>query len=570
MAAPERPAMEIKGEQHTVGELFSERFAFAVPPYQRQYVWKPEHAEELLDDLLQSLGEGNLPVEHMDPYFLGSIVLIRQDRQEFEIVDGQQRLVTLTILLAVLRELIPAAYRESITNRLLEPADPLRNIPARYRLRLKAHDADFFRVYIQSEGGIRRLRDQPHDDPSEGQRNMIANAMAYLKSLENLPEERCLRLAQFVMQRCLLVVISTPALESAYRVFTVMNDRGVDLTPADILKAEIIGPIPSHERDDYTARWERVEETLGSGGLSELLSHIRTIYASGVKADNLDTFRKQIMAHFGDSRRLIDDALVPYGSAYAIILHQTYEHTDINAELACEVNDKLRWLAQVGNHDWVPPALVYLKRYHDQPARLLSFLTALERLAASFAICQQYAHRRQPRYSRVLGAIERGANLADAASPIQLTQAEREATLLALDGDLYLMPPTPRNYVLKRLDRFLADGAATYDTRKFTVEHVLPRNPKPGSEWTQWFPTPQLRAKWVHRLGNLVLLTRDKNSDASNYDFARKKKTYFTSYNGVTPYALTTQVLKEEVWTPEVVERRQRELIGKLRELWRL
>jgi hypothetical protein len=267
-------------------------------------------------------------------------------------------------------------------------------------------------------------------------------------------------------------------------------------------------------------------------------------------------------------RLLIDDVIVPYGAAFSLLLNpeQDLPEPGLNAE----ARELLHWLRQLGNHDWVPPALVYLVRYHDQSPRLVRFLTELERLAAYFAVCQQYGHRRQPRYLLVLKAIEHGENLGDPDSPIQLNRAEREAFLAALDGELYRMQPTPRNYVLRRLDSWLAEAAARYDQRKLTVEHVLPRNPKAGSEWTRAFATAQERNRWVHKLGNLALLTRDKNENASNYDFATKKRIYFASHGGVTPYALTTRVLREEVWTPEVVERNQRELTGLLRERWRL
>ncbi len=129
-----------------------------------------------------------------------------------------------------------------------------------------------------------------------------------------------------------------------------------------------------------------------------------------------------------------------------------------------------------------------------------------------------------------------------------------------LNGDCYLMPATPRNYVLRRLDSSLAGTGAVYERRIMTVEHVLPRYPEAGSEWARWYPTAEIHAKWLHRLGNLVLLTRYKNAAASNYDCAKKKTTYFAGRGGVSPFALTTQVLHEREWTPEVVERRQTEL----------
>jgi uncharacterized protein with ParB-like and HNH nuclease domain len=169
--------VEIRGEQYPVGDIFGDKFAFFVPPYQRPYAWTVEHAGELLDDLLAFLGSTDEPVEELNPYFLGSIVLIKGDRPEAQIVDGQQRLITLTILLAVLRQLVPEQYRRSVTRRLYEPADPLNNIPARYRIRPKDRDAQFFRDYVQSEGGIVRLREQLQPGLSDSQRNMRENSI---------------------------------------------------------------------------------------------------------------------------------------------------------------------------------------------------------------------------------------------------------------------------------------------------------------------------------------------------------------------------------------------------------
>jgi hypothetical protein len=84
-----------------------------------------------------------------------------------------------------------------------------------------------------------------------------------------------------------------------------------------------------------------------------------------------------------------------------------------------------------------------------------------------------------------------------------------------------------------------------------------------------WFPSPDTRATVVHTLGNLALLTRKKNSAASNFDFSRKKAAYFT-HGGVSPFALTTQVLQHVMWTPAIVADRQENLLSKLEQHWRL
>ena len=112
-----------------------------------------------------------------------------------------------------------------------------------------------------------------------------------------------------------------------------------------------------------------------------------------------------------------------------------------------------------------------------------------------------------------------------------------------------------------RLDALLSGGGASYDYETITVEHVLPQQPREGSDWVRWFLDAKERIRWVHRLGNLALLTRKKNSAASNYDFSTKKSAYF-SRGGVSPFVLTTQVLNHGEWTPKVVADRQSELLG--------
>ena len=109
----------------------------------------------------------------------------------------------------------------------------------------------------------------------------------------------------------------------------------------------------------------------------------------------------------------------------------------------------------------------------------------------------------------------------------------------------------------------------SYDHTLITVEHVLPQNPKQGSQWLRHFADEQ-RKEWTHRLGNLVLLNRTKNAYAQNYDFAEKKSKYFTGRHGVSTFALTSQVLQHQEWAPELLQKRQQRLVGLLADEWDL
>lgn len=184
-------------------------------------------------------------------------------------------------------------------------------------------------------------------------------------------------------------------------------------------------------------------------------------------------------------------------------------------------------------------------------------------------ICRCGINERVDRYGQLLAAMEVGADLYCDGSPLQLSVVEMWRFVKELDGDVYLQASKRRLYILMRLDSVLSDGSASYDHNVLSIEHVLPQNPPDSSQWREWYPNPATREKWVHRLGNLVLLNRRKNSIASNYDFARKKQTYFAR-GGISPFPLTTQVLKYDDWTELVLRERQKFLLGQLMDIWRL
>jgi hypothetical protein len=546
-----------------LSRVFSDDFVFSIPNYQRPYSWGVEQASELLDDLLtftdRHLGSGS----SSSPYFLGSIVLIKGAGPPAEVVDGQQRLATLTILLAALRALANREDGGQLTPFLCERGNRYSGARDRYRLTLRDRDAAFFRDHVQKEGGIDLMRSLG-ERLTDSQRNLRDVARLFLSRLEGITEERRQDLGTFVLRNCYLVVVSTPDLDSAYRIFSVLNDRGLDLSPADILKAEIIGAIPEEDQQRYTRRWEDTEDDLGRDSFRDLFSHIRMIHRKSKPQDTLLKEFRNFVRPTSDPRHFVDATLLPMAESYGTILGASYD----GDRRVGPVNSYLRWLNRVDNVDWIPPAMSYLARHQGNADGLLRFLADLERLASCLMVLRANVNRRIERYGRVMAAIENGEDLYAPDSPLGLSADERRKTLEALDGDLYNSVRV-RLPVLLRLDEALSGGEARYDLKAVSVEHVLPQNPPPGSQWTRWFPEGEARASAVHRLGNLVLLSRIRNSRAQNFDFERKKSQYFTT-GSTTPFALTSQVLQEHRWTPGVVSRRQRQLVSKLREVWRL
>lgn len=363
-----------------------------------------------------------------------------------------------------------------------------------------------------------------------------------------------------------LVVVSTPDLGSAHRIFSVMNARGLDLEPADIFKSQVIGALPENLAKQYADKWEDAEQQLTREWFSELFSHLRVVISKErARRELLKEFQEQVLDTYlpGRATEFVDDLLVPYARAYEEMLDHTYSSNHD----AAKVNAWFRRLDMLDNNDWRPPAMWALRHHHDDPAWLDQFLRALERLAASSFIRREYATPRVTRYLDLLRQLDAGAGLD--APAFQLSPEEAAETVDGLHGEIYQISKI-RKYVLLRLDEVIAHGAGvTYDHPIITVEHVLPQTPEPNAQWRDDFNDDE-RTYWTHRLANLVLLARYKNSEAQNYDFEKKKNVYFTSTRGAATFALTSQVLATPNWTPAVLKARQHDLTALLAKEWAL
>jgi len=553
--------VSIQGSEKHVAKIFSDDYVFTIPNYQRPYAWTTEEAGELLSDLLVAVEDGK-PVEELNPYFLGSVVLIKGDKPDSQVVDGQQRLVTLIILLSAIRSLVGPKQAGDISKRIYEKGDTILGTLNRYRLAVRERDLDFFKKYIQNEDGIEQLKELS-EDLSDSCRNMRENALLFLSRLEELTQEQRVFLARFITLQCYLVLVTTPDLNSAYRIFSVLNDRGLELSLTDILKAEIIGKIGKSEEEEYTGKWEDIEDDLGRDAFEDLFAHIRMIFArKKLRSTVLQEFR-EFVNPAENPKAFIDNTLLPMGEVFDKIRNASYE----SATGADEINRFLRYLNRIDNFDWQPPAILYMT-HNKKPEDVLEFLRKLERLAAGMMIIRADINYRLERYGRLLSAIEEEEDLFADDSPLQLTSSEQRQIIGALNGDIYRVVKI-RLPVLLRLDEALSEGEAAYDYPIITVEHVLPQTPGEDSEWLEWWPDEEEREGNVHRLGNLALLSRRKNSQAQNFEFERKKKEYFQR-RGVAPFALTTQVLNEQEWTHDVVMERQKQLVEKLKGVWSL
>ena len=150
--------MSINATEKPLGKIFTSDYRFAIPSFQRAYTWQTENIAQLVTDLQDACHNPSTP------YFLGSLILVRDGQTKYQVIDGQQRLISLSIIISVLRELEDdPELIESLNDLIVEPGDKLRGIKAEPRLKLRGRDTNFFRMYVQ-EGDLEGLFDLRDND----------------------------------------------------------------------------------------------------------------------------------------------------------------------------------------------------------------------------------------------------------------------------------------------------------------------------------------------------------------------------------------------------------------------
>jgi hypothetical protein len=309
-----------------------------------------------------------------------------------------------------------------------------------------------------------------------------------------------------------------------------------------------------------------LETALGRERFVELFQHIRMIYQREKPRELLEVgFPKFVKSFKNNPDAFMRSTLLKYGDIYQTVITPA----EMERKYGTPARSLVANLLRLDNYDWWPVTLYYLSREAMSKLQVEAFLRALERIAYFMFVTRYDINARIARYARAITQLQQGIEPNSAKCDLTLTPKEKRDFMTELDGAIYEKARV-RLPLLLRLDAAFTDGGATYDHGIITVEHVMPQNPKSDSPWLSMFDDEEDRYRWTHRLGNLVLLTRAKNSQASNWDFDRKKTEYFSSKAGVSSFKLTTMVLKERKWDQKTLERRHRELMQKLGEIWDL
>jgi hypothetical protein len=542
---------------------------FRVPSYQRDYSWSEEHWEDLWNDLIE------LRTQPDDRHYMGALVVEAKSDREFLIIDGQQRMATLSILaLAVIDRLRLLADRgidseanrdraSELRNRFVGERDPASLIEST-RLYLNETDNAFYQDYLVQLRPPLNPRGLPKSN------RLLWDCFRYLSGrLNEIPELQedgaalARLLSEAVARQLLFILITVDDDLNAYTVFETLNARGLELTTTDLLKNFLFSRVrvPADLRA-LQRRWRALIGTVAQERFPEFLRYHLLCEIPKVRSQRLFKIIRDRVRTPQDIFMLME-ALERRAELFAAI-------SDVNhgywVDLP-EARPLIRELNLFRVKQMTPLLFAVWERFTPQDfVRVLKLVSVI-----SFrytVVSGLNTNALEPAYhaaaKAVLDEIDRTPRAVfERLDSIYVDDGKFRQDFSLLVVDTGGQRRKLAKYILARLEQDVAERPCDPDTDPGTIEHILPENP--AEAWVEDFPSESWEA-YIYRLGNLTLLEAKANRELGPAVYEEKRIAYEQSL-----YALTRQIpqLAPERWTPELLEARQFALAQRAVHLWR-
>ena len=532
---------DLEGKTISVGNLLSQEFFFRVPNYQRPFSWGTDQFDDLIDDIVAANKD--------QEYFLGTIVLHMTKKGEYDVVDGQQRLTSLMILFACLRDLVEDKdFKSGLQAKILQQKNVVDGIPEKVRIEVK--DRKVFSEVVVAEGGTaKELKAEGMPEPEWRYVNAVN---VFRPKLQKISQENLKSLITFLNQKCVVIYLATTTFDDAFKLFTIVNDRGKQLRRIDVLKALNIAPdviASAPVRNQIAQQWEELEKDLGEETFEGVFHLVRLILLKDKpQGDLLKEFQDRVFAkNTVNKGEPFFNLMFEYAHLYSAI----FQDRDFVPKKAAEHN-KFRALIFIMDSEFHASewrACLLFHAYRFKGTDFYNFCLALEKVYLTQWVQGVRKDERYAEYARVLSTIEKAKKAEDVLKELKYDMDKIKDA--AGGKDIYRAGYG--KYFLLRLELVAAEHDAVHEYSAKSVEHVLPQNPEAKGYWADNHEISKID-EYVNTLGNLVLLSKSKNSSASNFDFDKKKEKYLKER--VSDYPRSVQVLGVAKWDRKTIEER--------------
>ncbi|MEH2022722.1 DUF262 domain-containing protein [Nostoc sp.] len=316
--------MELHAYTKTISDLFSVKKKYIVPRFQREYSWTKEEVSELWDDIISNVSINDDQNFTHEEYFIGSLVLVGDDQSlSLQIVDGQQRLTTLTILLSALCQRFKDIGRDLLAKGIYDNYISGKNDEGEEYFKLENESPKpFFQTTIQY------IDKEKHTPSSEEEKTLLSayNDIYTYTSRESLKEkfkfnelddelyEKILKVVREQVVNYLKIIYITVAEENeAYTIFEILNARGKNLSFVDLIKNKVFKELDKKHPDDFAkTKWKELKKVIGSrDGVGNLETFIRhwwiARYAYVSKEKVYKSFEKNWSSDEIEAKKFLND-----------------------------------------------------------------------------------------------------------------------------------------------------------------------------------------------------------------------------------------------------------------------
>ncbi len=538
---------------------------FAPASVQRDYRWRQAQCDALLGDLLRAFAASGLdpdtqalppapePAPEPDAdaspapqaaseepsavYFLGAMMLAPDGDGRFFVYDGLQRLATLTVALACLRDWSDPAP-DGVRGLLHDESGQAR-LALPFADHTLAHD-------VLRENGTRAQWRNAEGLTDAGLRLREA-IVIFRRAVRRMSQPTREAFGLFLRTRVLLAVLTISAPPLARQAFVTVNDRGLALDSGDVLKGQLIDLASAQSADlaaEMASAWDGLSAIAGDRFETILRAADFLIRAKPQGPDALHRLFDHLALSGADAAAtFVLETLPQSAAAYARIrAHEGLDEAD-GFDAAC------RRLALLPFQDWLPVAIRIAQR--SKPGRALRDMQALAR-SSMIVMLKGYSSRdRAIIYGRAIRQMAERRNPFNGA--LSFSDHDRASVVGALalpfhesDTRAALVRWLETLFWEERLPRTIID-------RKASVEHILPLRPARGSDWLAAFPDPEARAALADTIGNLALIPSDENYALGNKDFEEKR----ARFSKLRPHWRLLEGLQTVPrWTPEALRAR--------------
>ncbi len=561
----------ISSQVVSLGNLLRNGDTYVVPPYQRNYAWEEEQFGAFWSDISKTFPPGDRPRDH----FLGSLVIKNSGAPELVVVDGQQRLITTAVLLSALRSHLRAADKADAAVRVeddfLAKSVNGRQIYAS-SLVLNKTDKAFYDEYIFHSRPAAEIMPQVDEKTLPPSNRLIAECFRFMhrrigelanggRPLEEVAEA----ILTSLDERVLVIRIDVKDDHNAFVLFETLNDRGLELSEADLLKNHLFA-IASDHLGETQRNWEQMEENLGSERLMRFVRHHWLSTCGQIGERGLYSDIKSAISTSEDA------------ASYSARLREASEHyaalSDASHDLWASFTNEQQPLIRdlIGTIAILRPEQLFIVLLAALEADRRNFLD-LTRMLVTFTF----------RYNTICNLTPSAILQPFVAAAREIRETRRVDVPVLFRKYLEKLYPedsqfhsafsrklirgnAQARYILARIDDFLSPSPPMHTEsapHATSLEHILPK--RYGSIWeASRRDFPGGIDKYVYRLGNMTLISARLNNDIGNADFAAKKKVYASNC-----LSITSKVLEADRWTAEEIKNRQNWLASHACKIWR-